>query len=91
MRLHCLLASEPQLPCTQNEEKRTRDFLSNMLPEVVLHELRSGGTSLIAHERRDASVLFTDIVSFTTLASRLSPEVRSLSRSIDASDVSRAP
>jgi class 3 adenylate cyclase len=41
---------------------------------VVINEIKSK-KELIAHGREDASVLFTDIVSFTTLASKLSPEV----------------
>jgi class 3 adenylate cyclase len=44
-----------------------------MLPGNVVEEIRNN-VPLIAHEREEASVLFTDIVSFTTLASRIAPE-----------------
>ena len=64
-----------------NEERKTREILDNMLPKGVMTDivrsqlLGAGlGGSIIAHEIQVASVLFCDIVSFTTIASSSSPE-----------------
>ena len=57
----------------QNEERRTRHFLDNMLPRSVIAEIKLDHR-FIAHEFLKASVLFSDIVSFTLLASRIQPE-----------------
>lgn len=59
--------------CKQrNETARIRQFLSHMLPPVVLEEIR-GGNSCIAHSHPTASFLQTDIVGFTVLAARMQP------------------
>jgi class 3 adenylate cyclase len=57
----------------QLEERRTRHFLDNMLPFSVIQEIKSD-RRFIAHEFYRASVMFSDIVSFTALASRIPPE-----------------
>jgi hypothetical protein len=59
----------------KNEERRTRHFLANMLPVVVVDELKREA-KFIAHQFRLASVSFCDVVSFTTLAARITPIVR---------------
>eukprot|EP01006_Ploeotia_vitrea_P037578 TRINITY_DN66145_c5_g7_i1.p1 TRINITY_DN66145_c5_g7~~TRINITY_DN66145_c5_g7_i1.p1 ORF type:complete len:1184 (+),score=546.37 TRINITY_DN66145_c5_g7_i1:339-3554(+) len=55
------------------EERRSRHLLDNMLPAVVLTELLLD-VDHIAHSCPRASVLFTDIVNFTNMAFRVSPE-----------------
>jgi len=57
----------------QQEERRTRHFLNNMLPLSVIQEIKQD-RRFIAHEFPRASVMFSDVVSFTALASRIRPE-----------------
>ena len=70
-----------------HERMSTHSFLTNMLPSVVFEQLRrvdlyssssssssSLSSSLVAHERMDSDVLFSDIVGFTSVASTLRPE-----------------
>lgn len=53
--------------------KRSEDLLHNILPVSIAGRLkRSAGT--IAEGHADVTVLFADIVGFTTLSSRLPPE-----------------
>jgi class 3 adenylate cyclase len=57
----------------QMEERRTRHFLDNMLPFSVIQEIKQD-RRFIAHEFPRASVMFSDVVSFTALAARIRPE-----------------
>ena len=64
-----------------NEERKTRDILDNMLPKGIMTDIVKSqllgvgyGGSIVAHEIQLASVLFCDIVSFTSIASSSSPE-----------------
>jgi class 3 adenylate cyclase len=54
----------------QNEEIKTAQILSTMLPTSVMQEIHTHG--VIAHYKEVASVMFCDIVSFTALCSRVS-------------------
>lgn len=57
-----------------NEKKRTKQFLENMLPSSVIASMADDRMLLVAHERPHADVFFSDIVSFTSLAAKFSPE-----------------
>jgi class 3 adenylate cyclase len=57
-----------------HERMSTHSFLSNMLPPVVFEGLKREDQALVAHERMDADVLFSDIVGFTSIAATLKPE-----------------
>ena len=56
------------------ETQRSGELLRNILPDAIAERLkRDGGT--IADSYDEVSVLFADIVGFTEMASRLSPEM----------------
>jgi hypothetical protein len=57
-----------------HERLSTHSFLSNMLPPSVFEGLKREDQALVAHERIDADVLFSDIVGFTATATTLKPE-----------------
>jgi len=57
-----------------HERMSTHSFLSNLLPPSVFEGLRREDQALVAHERTDADVLFSDIVGFTATAATLKPE-----------------
>lgn len=54
-------------------QKKSDDLLRNILPESIAERLKQG-SGLIAEHFADASVLFADIVDFTPMSTRLSPE-----------------
>lgn len=56
------------------ERERSDGLLHNLLPSVVVRELKVHGVAGIAPQTfREASVLFTDIKSFTVFSSTVSP------------------
>ena len=57
-----------------NEKQTTQNFLANLLPPSVIRSLTLTHSAFIAHERLMADVLFCDVVQFTALAARSSPE-----------------
>ena len=57
-----------------NEMQTTQNFLANLLPPSVIRSLTLAHSAFIAHERLMADVLFCDVVQFTALAARSSPE-----------------
>ena len=57
-----------------NEKTTTEAFLANLLPKVIIDSLTLSKQPFIAHERVSADVLFCDVVQFTALAARSSPE-----------------
>ncbi|MBV7260077.1 adenylate/guanylate cyclase domain-containing protein [Erythrobacter crassostreae] len=55
----------------EEERSKTEELLHNVLPEEVAKRLRQGET--IADAYGDVSVIFVDIVGFSSLSKRLSP------------------
>ncbi|WP_162903182.1 adenylate/guanylate cyclase domain-containing protein [Taibaiella koreensis] len=53
-----------------DEKKRSDDLLLNILPAEVAEELKANGHS-VAQQYNNATVLFTDFVSFTQVSERL--------------------
>jgi class 3 adenylate cyclase len=55
------------------EKERSEALLLNILPRSIVERMRRGET-VIADRVAEATVLFSDLVDFTALASRVSPE-----------------
>jgi adenylate cyclase len=55
------------------EKDRSEALLLNILPRSIVERMRHGET-VIADRVREATVLFSDLVDFTSLAARVSPE-----------------
>jgi len=55
------------------EKERSEALLLNILPRTIIDRLRQGET-VIADRVDDATILFADLVDFTSLAARSSPE-----------------
>jgi len=53
------------------ERAKTEELLFNILPESAVRRLKEGG--VVADSYPDASVIFIDVVGFTSLAARVSP------------------
>lgn len=56
------------------EREKSERLLLNVLPEPVARRLKEEEEGVIAEAHADVSVLFADIVDFTPLAERLTPE-----------------
>ncbi|ETW08645.1 hypothetical protein, variant [Aphanomyces invadans] len=54
------------------EERRSREILSNMLPEHIVRRMQNG-EKLISEEEKDVTILFCDIGDFSSLIKRYSP------------------
>ncbi len=59
----------------RNERERAESLLLNVLPAAIAERLKSQPGSTLAERFDGVSVLFADLVGFTPLAARLSPEV----------------
>jgi len=52
---------------------RSEQLLQNILPRPVIQQLKAaGGHTAIAQKHRQASILFADVVSFTTMSAQIS-------------------
>lgn len=47
---------------------RSQELLNKMLPPHIMTTLKSGNCDMIAEEHENVTILFSDIVSFTTIA-----------------------
>jgi adenylate cyclase len=69
-----LRKSERDIVASINEDKeKSQKLLRNMLPEFVVRRL-NGGEHPVAERIQDATVLFSDIVGFTSLSKTLEPK-----------------
>eukprot|EP00741_Cyanophora_paradoxa_P007727 tig00000131_g7476.t1 len=57
----------------QAEKSRGERLLRNILPDPIIERLKQGGEDIIADAIDEATILFSDLVGFTSLASELSP------------------
>ena len=71
IRTQIKLAKTYQL---QMEKEKSDSLLKSMLPESIISRLK-GGQHLIADRYERVTILFSDIVGFTTLASQIPAEV----------------
>jgi adenylate cyclase len=55
------------------EKERSEALLLNILPRTVVDRIRQGAT-VIADRFAEATILFADLVDFTSIAAKLSPE-----------------
>jgi adenylate cyclase len=55
------------------EKERSEALLANILPRSIVERMRRGETAIADHIA-EATILFADLVDFTTLAARLSPQ-----------------
>jgi len=62
-----------RLRLLRREREQSERLLHNVLPEVIAARLKAGERT-IAERFGEVSVLFADLVGFTTLASRVEPE-----------------
>jgi len=58
------------------ESQRSENLLLNIIPAVIIDQLKTeGGKHAIAQSFEGVTVLFADVVSFTTMSARTSPPV----------------
>ena len=56
------------------EQEKSENLLLNILPQAIVQQLKSG-SSAIASRSDNVTILFADIVDFTTLSSQVSPQL----------------
>lgn len=54
------------------EQEKSENLLLNILPKAIVHQLKHGNNA-IASRSENVTILFADIVDFTTLSSNVSP------------------
>jgi adenylate cyclase len=71
----------------EREKERSESLLLNILPQGIVNRMRSGETA-IADQVDEATILFCDVVGFTTLSEGLTPDrtIDFLSRIFSAFD-----
>jgi class 3 adenylate cyclase len=72
-RIGACLEKKRLLDEVRAEKERSEALLLNILPRSIVERMRRGET-VIADHIAEATVLFSDLVDFTSLAARISPE-----------------
>jgi len=72
-RIGACLEKKRLLDGLRAEKERSEALLLNILPRTIVERMRRGET-VIADRVAEATVLFSDLVDFTALAARVSPE-----------------
>jgi adenylate cyclase len=72
-RIGACLEKKRLLDELRAEKERSEALLLNILPRTIVDRIRQGAT-VIADRFADATILFSDLVDFTSIAGRLSPE-----------------
>src|SRR5437660_682387 len=72
-RIGACLEKKRLLDELQAEKERSEALLLNILPRTIVERIRRGET-VIADRIAEATILFADLVDFTSLAGRFSPE-----------------
>ncbi len=71
-RIEACLEKKRLLDELRVEKERTEALLLNMLPRRIVERMRQGET-VIADHIAEATILFSDLVDFSSLAAKLSP------------------
>jgi adenylate cyclase len=72
-RIGACLEKKRLLDERHDEKERSEALLLNILPRTIVERMRRGET-VIADHFPEATILFADLVEFTSLAARFSPE-----------------
>jgi class 3 adenylate cyclase len=72
-RIGASLEKKRLLDELRTEKERSEALLLNILPRTIVERMRRGET-VIADHIAEATILFSDLVDFTSLAARFSPE-----------------
>jgi class 3 adenylate cyclase len=72
-RIGACLEKKRLLDELHTEKERSEALLLNILPRTIVERIRRGET-VIADRVAEATILFSDLVDFTSLAARFSPE-----------------
>jgi adenylate cyclase len=72
-RIGACLEKKRLLDELHDEKERSEALLLNILPRTIVERMRRGET-VIADHFPEATILFADLVEFTSLAARFSPE-----------------
>jgi adenylate cyclase len=73
VRIGACLEKKRLLDELHDEKERSEALLLNILPRTIVERMRRGET-VIADHFPEATILFADLVEFTSLAARFSPE-----------------
>jgi adenylate cyclase len=72
-RISACLEKKRLLDELRGEKERSEALLLNILPRTVVDRIKQGAT-VIADRFENVTILFSDLVDFTSIAARLSPE-----------------